>query len=107
MPVTRPTVVMCVLRGASQVFSVYSHAGPIRHRKCGYILMPDQSDTGSAGDLRCLPVATGASLCRRHKGVHREYIQLMVVTHSVTTERSCGLMSLDSSGDEKSLSQSE
>eukprot|EP00959_Pyramimonas_sp_CCMP1952_P017743 376488-Pyramimonas_sp.AAC.1 len=27
----------------------YSHNGPIRRRKCGHILMMDQSDVGSAG----------------------------------------------------------
>eukprot|EP00976_Prorocentrum_cordatum_P095392 1190150-Prorocentrum_minimum.AAC.2 len=28
---------------------VYSHGGPIGHRKCGYILTADQSDAGSVG----------------------------------------------------------
>eukprot|EP00959_Pyramimonas_sp_CCMP1952_P240987 5036652-Pyramimonas_sp.AAC.1 len=32
----------------TQEARVYSHDGPIGHRKRGYILMTDQSDTGSA-----------------------------------------------------------
>eukprot|EP00976_Prorocentrum_cordatum_P074343 1181481-Prorocentrum_minimum.AAC.5 len=33
----------------TQEVRVYSHDGPIGHRKCGYILTTDLSDTGSAG----------------------------------------------------------
>eukprot|EP00976_Prorocentrum_cordatum_P073505 1181122-Prorocentrum_minimum.AAC.1 len=33
----------------TQEVRVYSHDGPIRRRKCGYVLTTDQSDAGSAG----------------------------------------------------------
>eukprot|EP00959_Pyramimonas_sp_CCMP1952_P167703 3505117-Pyramimonas_sp.AAC.1 len=33
----------------------YSHHPPVRHRKRGYILITDQSDTGSVGIFACRP----------------------------------------------------
>eukprot|EP00976_Prorocentrum_cordatum_P045733 923810-Prorocentrum_minimum.AAC.1 len=46
----------CELNIRSSIFveAASPHDGPIRGRKCGYILMMDQSDAGSAGcELTC------------------------------------------------------
>eukprot|EP00959_Pyramimonas_sp_CCMP1952_P137621 2880303-Pyramimonas_sp.AAC.1 len=39
----------CVCRCLGCSVRVYSRDGPIGRRKCGYILMSDQSDAGRAG----------------------------------------------------------
>eukprot|EP00976_Prorocentrum_cordatum_P059543 1175544-Prorocentrum_minimum.AAC.2 len=37
---------------------VYSHDGPIRHRKRGYILTMDQSDAGSVGSASVITASS-------------------------------------------------
>eukprot|EP00976_Prorocentrum_cordatum_P100921 1192418-Prorocentrum_minimum.AAC.3 len=57
------------------ILNVYSHGGPIRHRKRRYILTTDQSDAGSAGIFARRTI--GAHICEivwlrcnRSVGVH-------------------------------------
>eukprot|EP00976_Prorocentrum_cordatum_P064877 1177670-Prorocentrum_minimum.AAC.1 len=44
---TRSTGIFSRRTNQTQETRVYSHGGPIRHRKHGYIFTTDQSDTGN------------------------------------------------------------